>query len=121
MMYGSADMKIGGVYMPGDIVPKDDDKVLSKNLRLDNTGNILDQDGSHSDSYVAATEEVEDVASPEPVSIKEETSTMKDMQIDNESEGSFVYACNICGVQYAVKEDCEKHLKVHTGLLYIQT
>lgn len=115
MMYGSATMTIGGVYMPGDIVPKDEEKVLNKSLQLDSTGNILDQDGSHSDSYVAATEEVEDMASPESVTVKDETSVMKDQPMENDSEGSFVYACNICGLQYPVKEDCEKHLRVHTG------
>ncbi|XP_060607847.1 zinc finger protein 354B-like isoform X2 [Ruditapes philippinarum] len=113
LMYGSADLKIGGVYMPGDIVPKDDDKSLNKQLCLD-TGNILNQDGPHTDNYVAATEEVENIASPDSLNIKEDTELMEDGSVED-NEGGFVYACNICGVQYAVKEDCEKHLKVHTG------
>ncbi|KAL4234152.1 hypothetical protein ACF0H5_005805 [Mactra antiquata] len=114
MMYGSSDLKIGGVYLPGDIIPKDDEKALSKHLAVDNSDtNILNADGTQSETYVAATEEVNEVPSPEPVEMKSDH--IEDQPVDNEGDGNFVYACNICGVQYAVKEECERHLLVHTG------
>lgn len=113
-MYGSSDLKIGGVYLPGDIIPKDDEKALNKHLEIDNNAsNILNTDGTQPETYVAATEEVNEAPSPEPVEMK--NSPIEDQSVDNESDGNFVYACNICGVQYAVKEDCERHLQVHTG------
>ncbi|KAK3596662.1 hypothetical protein CHS0354_006216 [Potamilus streckersoni] len=28
---------------------------------------------------------------------------------------TYIYACNICGVQYNTKKECEKHLKIHGG------
>lgn len=43
----------------------------------------------------------------------EETREEQGGEIEN--EGNYIYACNICGEQYSVKEDCEKHLRVHTG------
>lgn len=112
--FASADLKIGGVYMPGDVIPRDDDKVLNRQLSLD-SGNILTQDGTPSESYVAATEEVADVSSPEPLTFKEEMENESSHEQENDTDGNYVYACNICGIQYPKKEECEKHLLVHTG------
>lgn len=113
----SADMKIGGVYMPGDIVPRDDEKTMTKHI---DTGLFMSHDNDEQ-SYVAATEEVtnepdddedDDVdlleSSPKP----QETANT----VEAEPESNFIYACNICGEQYPVKEDCERHLRVHTGM-----
>lgn len=119
-MYGSAELKIGGVYMPGDIIPKDDEKVLNKQFAMDSLSqsDILDVSDSHNDTYVAATEEVHEDSSSEA---NEEDSSQdaplvaKNTVENTESEGMYIYACNICGEQYSVKEECERHLKVHTG------
>lgn len=35
MLFGSADLKISGVFMPGDIIPKDEEKVTNKQLTVD--------------------------------------------------------------------------------------
>jgi len=35
MLFGSSDLKVSGVYMPGDIVPKDEEKVTSKHVTMD--------------------------------------------------------------------------------------
>jgi len=32
---------------------------------------------------------------------------------DEGGEAGYIYACNMCGQQYAVKEQCERHLKIH--------
>jgi len=65
--------------------------------------------GTHTDSYVAATEEVTE----EPEQLEDETSM--EATPDNDTDANYIYACNICGEQYTEKEECEKHLKVHTG------
>ncbi|KAH3769966.1 zinc finger and SCAN domain-containing protein 2-like [Dreissena polymorpha] len=111
---GSANMKIGGVYMPGDVVPTDRNDISTLQQGLDSTEanpDLLHHDNvpldtpTSTESYVAATEEVTDMVGD----------TGDDDAGDPEAEGSYVYACNICGEQYMVKEDCERHLKVHTG------
>ena len=49
----------------------------------------------------------------EPEQLEDETSM--DATPDNDTDANYIYACNICGEQYTEKEECEKHLKVHTG------
>ncbi|XP_052815985.1 zinc finger protein 45-like [Mya arenaria] len=140
MMFGSANLKVGGVYLPGDIVPSDDYK--SERQGLDSTVanpdllnhvSHISHDGSAENSeetYVAATEEVSEVATDSlaggsiniggngigsAMDTGEGDENSQDAAEDGgDGEMGYIYACNICGEQYNVKEECERHLKVHT-------
>ena len=108
--FGAAELKIGGVYMPGDVVPRDEmstprSSSLTDNSELGANEEVM-EDGQETDT--------ESLLNPDYGHSQSSTSVITPKQ-ETEPESNYIYACNICGEQYPVKEDCENHLRVHTG------
>ena len=125
-------MKIGGVFMPGDLVGDDSENEMkedappvleatiapsqpSQNLNLNPSR--VSQDHQLM-TQVAAQEVVANNYEEEPIEDKLNQALQGLESMENEPEtddgSSYIYACNICGAQYSVKADCEAHLAVHT-------
>ena len=104
-------MKVGAVYMPGDIVGQDiDDSDLDKEAPP-----MIEAGAIEPETQIAAQEEVCNHSEPEPDTI----ATLDGLENEPEpADGSsYIYACNICGEQYSVKAECELHLRVHSGFV----
>ena len=106
----SSDMKIGGVYMPGDIVESEIAKEVEKEVAPQP---VLEYPDNQPIIQEAAQEEVPSTNSHDVQDTLEAVEGLEN-EVETEDGSSFIYACNICGQQYNVKADCEKHLKVHT-------
>ena len=110
-----ANMKIGAVYMPGDIVGQD---VENSDLGNKEAPPMIEsglETSNQPETQVAAQEEVGNNVEPEPDTL----AALEGLENEPEAEdgSSYIYACNICGEQYTVKADCEKHLRVHTSFV----
>ena len=112
-------MKVGGVYMPGDIVGEDSDENITEKEVPPMMDTTVNQSHEHQPVTQVAAQEVV-TNNYEDGHVEEKLNhTLQNLEnVANEPEGddtsSYIYACNICGEQYTVKADCEAHLAVHT-------
>ena len=138
-------MKIGGVFMPGDMVSDDSEEneteykemppvleatvapgqTIPSSQTMNQTQTINQSQPSHDHqlmTQVAAQEVVTNNYEDEPVEEKINQALQGLENVENEPEAddgsSYIYACNICGEQYTVKAECEAHLAVHTQPVY---
>ena len=105
-------MKIGGVFMPGDLVPRDElpgNRVpaLNDTSELGATEEVM-EDSPETDTDFLLNH---DYGRPQTNT----SNNRKTEHMEQEPESNYIYACNICGEQYPVKEECENHLRIHTG------